>query len=328
MSHVHSPWLQRFAAFHVLATLFLVFAGSLVTSTTSGLAVPDWPLSFGQVFPKMEGGVFYEHGHRMIASVVGVLTIVLALWLAVKETRRWVKVLGWTALAAVIAQGVLGGLTVLYYLPVAISVTHGIVAQSFLLLVVLIAYSQLAESKGHQNVASLDYRRFFRFAAMLAVVVYLQLVLGAIMRHSGAGLAIYDFPLHLGSIVPGFDADTVAIVDAWHRDRFLPYTITSLHIALHFAHRMLGYTIGLGVLALFAWAWPRYRMERRLRMPLVMLLLLVAIQITLGAATVLTEKLPYVASFHVLTGAALLALCGFQAFRAYRLGQLISGDPA
>src|SRR5262249_59416388 len=116
--------LQRLAVATALATLSLIFAGGLVTSTESGLSVPDWPLSYGRLMPPMVGGIFYEHGHRMVATTVGILTVILAAWLARREPRAWVRRLGYGALAAVVAQGVLGGLTVLFLLPTAGSVAH------------------------------------------------------------------------------------------------------------------------------------------------------------------------------------------------------------
>src|SRR5213079_182823 len=110
-------WLRNFTKFVAAATLFLIFAGAMVTSTGSGLAVPDWPLSYGRLMPPMVGGIFYEHGHRMVATTVGLLTIGLVIWLTRREPRAWVRRLGWAALAAVVAQGVLGGLTVIFLLP-------------------------------------------------------------------------------------------------------------------------------------------------------------------------------------------------------------------
>ena len=123
--------LHIYARIVVLVSLFLVFAGGMVTSTGSGLAVPDWPLSYGMLMPPMIGGIFYEHGHRMIATLVGMLTIGLAVWLQRRESRRWLRRLGWGALAAVCLQGLLGGLTVLFFLPTAISVGHAGLAQLF-----------------------------------------------------------------------------------------------------------------------------------------------------------------------------------------------------
>src|SRR2546423_6762019 len=136
---MESRWLRGFTKFVAAATLFLIFAGALVTSTESGLSVPDWPLSYGKVMPPMVGGVFYEHGHRMVATTVGILTVVLAIWLARREPRRWVRRLGLLAVAAVVAQGVLGGLTVIFLLPTAVSVAHACLAQTFFCLTVAIA---------------------------------------------------------------------------------------------------------------------------------------------------------------------------------------------
>jgi cytochrome c oxidase assembly protein subunit 15 len=134
-------WRHRFALLLAASTLALIFIGGLVTSTESGLAVPDWPLSYGMLMPPMVGGVFYEHGHRMAASFVGFLTLVLAFWTWRRESRAGVRRLGWAALAAVIAQGLLGGLTVIFLLPTAISVTHACLAQTFFLMTIAMAYA-------------------------------------------------------------------------------------------------------------------------------------------------------------------------------------------
>src|SRR6478609_3888692 len=128
--------LHRFSQFLAGCTVLLVLAGSLVTSTDSGLSVPDWPTTYGWsmfTFPpsKWVGGILYEHSHRLIASTVGFLTIVLAVWLWREERRRWMKRLGGAALGAVVAQGLLGGLTVLFYLPAAISIAHAALAEIF-----------------------------------------------------------------------------------------------------------------------------------------------------------------------------------------------------
>src|SRR6266404_2142121 len=136
--------LHRFATFLAACTVLLVLAGSLVTSTESGLSVPDWPTSYGWnmfTFPpsKWVGGIFYEHGHRLIASTVGFLTIVLVAWLWMTESRRWLKRLGAMALGTVILQGVLGGVTVLFFLPAAVSTAHAGLAEIVLCLTVAIA---------------------------------------------------------------------------------------------------------------------------------------------------------------------------------------------
>src|SRR6059036_568371 len=126
-----SRGIHRLAVVTAATTGVLLFVGGLVTSTGSGLAVPDWPLSFGQVFPPMVGGVLFEHGHRLAASAVGCLTLALALCTVLADTRPGVRALGLLALFAVILQGILGGVTVLYRLPVAVSVTHACLAQIF-----------------------------------------------------------------------------------------------------------------------------------------------------------------------------------------------------
>src|SRR5258708_23176752 len=131
--------LHLYSSFVAVATFLLVIAGGLVTSTGSSLAVPDWPLSNGQFFPKMEGGVLFEHGHRLLAGTVGLLTFILAGWLIGVERRPVVKYLGLAAAVAVCLQAVLGGVTVLYRLPVLISVAHACLGQIFFCLVVSVA---------------------------------------------------------------------------------------------------------------------------------------------------------------------------------------------
>ena len=133
-------WLRRFTKLVAASTLFLIFAGAMVTSTGSGLAVPDWPLSYGMLMPPMVGGIFYEHVHRMVASAVGFLTIIQAIWLQRREAKRFVRILGWLSLGAVVLQGVLGGLTVLFLLPKPISIAHAGLAEIFFCLNVSIAF--------------------------------------------------------------------------------------------------------------------------------------------------------------------------------------------
>src|ERR1700676_848315 len=122
-------------------TFLLIIAGALVTSNDAGLSVPDWPTSFGSWYkiPRLVGGVKFEHTHRMIAQVAGLLTLILAIWTWRVEKRRWLRILALAAVGTVIAQGILGGLTVLFYLPPAISSAHAALAQTFFCVVVLIA---------------------------------------------------------------------------------------------------------------------------------------------------------------------------------------------
>lgn len=174
------------------ATLLLIVAGALVTSNDAGLSVPDWPTSFGSLYkiPPMVGGVKYEHGHRMFAEFIGLLIIVMAVWTQRVEQRKWMKALGWIALAAVVGQGVLGGLTVLFYLPWAISTAHATLAQTIFCAVVAMALftsrSWLQES---EPIAEYGLNPGTNtLTTLTAAAVWIQLILGAAFRHSGIKL--------------------------------------------------------------------------------------------------------------------------------------------
>ena len=177
--------LNRFAILVACATFFLIIAGALVTSHDAGLATSDWPLSNGQVFPKMVGNLFWEHGHRMVATTVGMLTIVLMIYVLVKEKRSWVRILSMVALGGVIAQGLLGGLTVKLLLPLWVSSAHATLAQLFFCTTVSLAVftsrswmqaTPIVEEKGNVPL------RYLCTAAL--VTIFLQLILGATLRHS------------------------------------------------------------------------------------------------------------------------------------------------
>ena len=183
--------LRRFSKLTCFATLFLIFVGGMVTSTGSGLAVPDWPLSYGSLFPPMVGGVFYEHGHRIVAALVGILTFFLTVWLSLAQEIRWVRRLGFCALGCVIAQGVVGGLTVLFFLPMVLSVYHAVLAQTFFIFTLFIAYSQSSERESMQEQAKETAPAVLKLSLLLSLLVYVQLILGALMRHTGCGLAIH-----------------------------------------------------------------------------------------------------------------------------------------
>ena len=144
MNNHFNRWLHRFACLLAFATFLLICAGASVTSHRAGLSVPDWPTTYGRFmfsFPvsKWVGNIRYEHVHRLIASVVGMLTIALAFWLVRMEPRRWVRHLGIAALGAVIAQGVLGGLTVKLMLPPPISIAHASLAEAFFCITIALA---------------------------------------------------------------------------------------------------------------------------------------------------------------------------------------------
>ena len=181
--------LHGFAVLLACWTFLLIIAGALVTSNDAGLSVPDWPTSFGSLYkiPKLVGGVKFEHTHRMIAQVAGLLTIILAVWTWRAEKRRWVRLLGWGALGTVIAQGILGGLTVLFFLPPPISSAHAALAQTFFCLTVAMAVFTGRKWVEEQPHAEFDSRRpsLFTLALLSIFVLYVQLVLGAMFRHHG-----------------------------------------------------------------------------------------------------------------------------------------------
>lgn len=274
----------------------------MVTSTNSGLSVPDWPTTYGyQMFSfplsGMVGGIFYEHGHRLIASVVGMLTIGLVMFLWRVESRAWVRRLGYLALLAVIVQGTLGGLTVLFFLPDAISISHAGLAQIFFALTIAIA---LVTSEGwrRSDPSPVDDDVLGRRTATLAAAIYAQILLGATMRHTGAGLAIPDFPLSYGQLIPPF----------WNAA-----------ILIHFAHRLGALVVATFVLRV---VW-RIRAEHRSRHELVrpawFLVVTVIAQITLGAFVVLTGKNEIINTLHVATGALVFGTSILLALRTFRL---------
>jgi cytochrome c oxidase assembly protein subunit 15 len=310
--------LHLFACLVALSTAILIFAGGLVTSTGSGLSVPDWPNSYGYFmffFPleKMVGGIRYEHTHRLIASTVGFLIMVLAFWLWRAEPRHWVRRLGFLALAAVITQGVLGGITVLWYLPDAISIAHASLAQIVLCLTVTMA---LVTSPGwKRGYAAGQSRRagpfgpadltLQRIAVATTAMIYLQIVIGATMRHTEAGLAIPDFPLVFGGLVPlQWDAQ----------------------IAVHYAHRVGALVVTILILATTGHALRHHWRWTQLRRPSLLLLVLLPIQITLGAMTVLLNKPFIINSLHVVTGASVLATSLVLTLRAHRARFGDTGD--
>jgi cytochrome c oxidase assembly protein subunit 15 len=200
----YNPGLHRWSLVLAFCTLLLVVAGGLVTSRDAGLSVPDWPLSYGKLMPPMEGGILYEHGHRMIATTVGLFTIVSLIWLLKAEKRRWMKWLGVAALIAVIAQGILGGMTVLYLLPWWISSSHASLAQLFFSTTVAIAIFTSDWWLRGPSETEEDPRHPIRGVALLAPLCVLgQLALGAAARHKAIG-AIYHIcgaPLVTGVVL-------------------------------------------------------------------------------------------------------------------------------
>lgn len=303
----HRPGLWRYSQFTVAFAAFVIYAGAMVTSTGSGMAVPDWPQSFGTWTPRMEGGVFYEHGHRVVAGILGLLVGGLALGAAAGESRRWARVITWTALVAVIVQAGLGGFTVLIatfrdwtHTHPGFSTVHASLAQA--LFALLVAYATVA-APGWWSTAPRRPapRALAAQAAALVGLVYLQILLGAAMRHQQAGLIIYDFPLSYGRVIPEFH---------------------NALVALNFSHRVGGWAIALWG-GWLAWRVARDRgLDRWVRGPAALLLGAVLAQFLLGASVVWTGlRLPLLTSAHVLGGSVVLTSALVLALRLRRLSR-------
>ncbi len=289
------PWRHRFSVFAAGATFALIFAGGLVTSTGSSLSVPDWPLSYGQLFPPMVGGVLYEHGHRMVAGTVALLTAVLALWTWREEPRGAVRRLAAFAFGTVLLQAALGGVTVLWRLPTAVSVAHAALAQAFFCLMVSLA---LVTSRGWLAAPPRAADGILdSLAGVTAAAVYGQLLLGAVVRHTGAGLAIPDFPLAFGRVVP---------------------EISSFTTAVHFAHRVGAVVVATLVLTAVARTVLLHRDDSGRMRPALLLVLLLVLQVGLGASIIWTRKAVLPTTAHVAVGAALLATSVVLALRGWR----------
>ena len=293
-----SKGLNRFSILVACATFFLIIAGALVTSHDAGLATNDWPLSNGQVFPKMVGNLFWEHGHRMVATTVGILTIVLMVYVLRVEQRSWVRKLGVIALVLVIAQGLLGGLTVKLMLPLAVSAAHATLAQLFFCTTVSLAVftsrSWIEAGKLAEGIT--DDRAGFplRYLCTAALVtIFLQLILGATLRHS----ATWDHPV--------------------------PTDLVLTHVG-----GALAVTIALGLAA--TTALRRYHGQQFLTRPATIALALLVVQLFLGIAAYLSRlaspndpqplnPMISITVAHVACGALVFATTIVLTLRAYRV---------
>jgi cytochrome c oxidase assembly protein subunit 15 len=293
----------------------------MVTSKGVGLAVPDWPTTFGYnmfLFPISQwvGGVFFEHTHRLIASTVGVLTIILAIWIWRVDRRPWMRKLGLAALAAVILQGVLGGLRVTM-LKDEIGIFHALLAQAFLgiLIVVTLATSRLWLRLQEIGPDLRAARRLSRVVIGTTILIYFQLGLGATMRHQHRDLSILDFPLAYGAIVPDTSPATLEKINLWRDARALS-DVTAFQIWLQLAHRFVALVITVGVIASLILARRTGPDAGLLSRFADVWFLLLACQITLGAWVIWSNKAADIATAHVAVGAtmfgfgiALSAIC-------------------
>ncbi|MCH8913043.1 MAG: COX15/CtaA family protein [Planctomycetes bacterium] len=331
-------WLHWFAIVVAACTFFLLLAGSMVTTTGSGLAVPDWPTTYGEnmfTFPpsKWVGGIWYEHVHRLIGSAVGFLTIVLCAWLWFSGLSRRVKWFGTVALVAVCVQGLLGGLTVLYMLPTWISVAHAGLAEIFFCMTVCLAVVTAERWRGNgapsvREIAQApDHSGFSRRAGtcgslsassgtllkklcMLAIIcVYLQILLGAVMRHTQSGQAILDFPLSYGALLP---PTSDAALESINQDRVWEHdleAVTMGQVWIHFAHRAGALVVAFAVVVLVRHVLTVLGRRREVVLLVMGLAGLLVFQILLGAVTIWTRSELVVTTAHVGVGALMLATC-------------------
>jgi cytochrome c oxidase assembly protein subunit 15 len=280
-----------------VCVFLLLVAGALVTSTESGLAVPDWPLSYGRLMPPMVGGILYEHGHRLIAAAVSALVGLEMAMLFFLERRKTVKRLGVAAFAAILTQAVLGGLTVLLLLPPAVSSAHAALAEIVFALTAVVAlmcsktWNDLTAHPPslplEENLSSSlpDLRSAFRATAIATAAIYAQIVLGAVMRHTGAGLAIPDFPTAFGGFWPSTEE------------------LARRGVGIHLAHRL-----GAAVVLVLVFAAARALGRASAASPVFASLAatwagLVTIQVLLGALSIWSRKAPSLTAAHLAGGA-------------------------
>ncbi len=275
--------------------------------------MPDWPTTFGYnmfLFPISEwiGGIFFEHVHRLIASTVGFLTIILSVWLWRSESRRWVRILGYAALAAVILQGILGGLRVTM-LKDEIGIFHACLAQAYLGLLIVLAlvtspfWNRLSSSR----VAGQSARLLATISVATSIIIYAQLALGATMRHQHRDLSILDFPLAYGKVIPEVNAQKLAAINAW-RDAQALSDVTAFQIWLQMAHRFVAVIIATCIVTFWFYVRRCTRDSLVLKRLSSFWVLFVACQITLGAWTIWSNKAADVATAHVAIGAIIFGL--------------------
>jgi cytochrome c oxidase assembly protein subunit 15 len=311
MNNKYQPALFWFAVLNAVATFLLIGLGGLVTSHEAGMSVPDWPTSLHRnmfLLPMSEwtGGIFYEHTHRLLASGVGLFTTVLAVWLWLKDSRKWMHWLGIAAFLGVIAQGILGGLRVVWHLDY-LGIPHAAVAQTFLVLTCAIALFTSRWWLNSENKKQISVPRGLRSHVLyLTILIFVQLLIAATMRHQHAGLAIPDFPAAYGKIWPATSPEAIARYNANRFEINGENAITAFQVELQMVHRLVAYLIFLGViaaaflakkklgggdgLAKFAWFW----------------LGLLTLQIGLGAWTIWSNKGAGVTTLHVMVGASAL----------------------
>ena len=320
-----------FAVLTAFTTFLLIGLGGLVTSHEAGMSVPDWPTSYGYNMFALPikfwtGGAFFEHTHRLLASGVGFLTTVLMVWIFLCDPRQWLRWLGITAFLLVILQGVLGGLRVRWHLDY-LGVPHGAIAQIFLILLCGIALVTSRWWINSENEKQISVPRGLRSHVLwLTILIFIQLLIAATMRHQHAGLAISDFPRAHGKIWPDISADAIAQYNSQRTETTNVNPITAFQVVLQMVHRGVALLIFTGVAAAamlarkklggrdwltkFAWLWTA----------------LLVVQIILGVATIWTNKAADIATLHVMVGAMSLLVGALWWSVAARRTRLVGED--
>ena len=311
MNNNHRPALFWFAVLNAVATFLLIGLGGLVTSHEAGMSVPDWPTSYGYNMFALPirfwtGGAFFEHTHRLLASAVGFLTTILAIWLWLKDPRKWMHWLGIAAFLLVVVQGILGGLRVDLRMA-SLGIFHGAIAQTFLVLVCLIALFTSRWWWQSAAVKQVTVPRGLRSHVLwVTILIFLQLLIAATMRHQHAGLAITDFPLAYGKLWPATNPEAIAQYNATRPPGTIGNPITAFQVDLQMAHRVVAYLIFLGVAAAAMLARKKLGGGDALTKLAFAWLALLTLQILLGAATIWSNKAADVATAHVMVGALAL----------------------
>jgi cytochrome c oxidase assembly protein subunit 15 len=309
---MYSRSLHIIALLTAVATFPLIFMGGLVTSHQAGMSVPDWPNSYGYnmfLFPPRLwiGNIFYEHTHRLMGTVVGMLSILLTIVACKIEQRRWVRWLAAAVLGAVIFQGVLGGLRVVL-VQLDLAIVHACVAQAFFCLAALVAIVTSRwwiDSEIAKQFDSTAARRPLALAGACVFAIYLQLIVGATMRHYDAGLAIPDLPLAYGKALPPADDASLHTLNQQRIWEMNLKPVTLGQVWLHFAHRLGAILVSTLILTL-AFVIVRRSEDRRVTLLACLLVIELLAQLTLGVLTVVLRKPADVASFHVAVGALTL----------------------
>lgn len=325
--------LHLWACLTLAATFLLIWSGGIVTSKGVGMSVPDWPTTYGYnmfLFPfsKWVGGIFYEHSHRLIASGVGLMTLVLAMWTLLVDPRRWVKILGASVFLAVCLQGLLGGLRVTLYKD-ELGIFHALLAQSFLCAIGILCVATSAKFlRGEWDMFNPD-PVLRNLVLGTTATVFIQLGLGATMRHEHAGLSIPDFPLAYGKWIPDTSPEAIAAINAKRAAEDQVPTKPPF-IWVQMAHRALAVVVLAGAIAVFQRAASASRL-RPVKAWSSAWLALVLAQAALGAWTVWSNKAADIATTHMATGALILlagAVFSFRLCRATQARRFQQPDPA